>query len=85
MKFIKYLLLFLLIYLDPISIGYFKWAQIWKIIILLFLFLFIKKTKQNKLSKLYFLLAIISLINVFIFDNFINEFGIFIKNLLLQF
>lgn len=83
MKLIKYLLLFLLIYLDPVSIGFLKWAQIWKIIILILFFLTIKKTKQNKFSTLYFLLAISSLINVFVFNNFINEFAIFIKNLLL--
>jgi len=87
MKFIKYLLLFLLIYLDPFLIGGFKWAQIWKIIILVILFFYfsINKYKYNKFVSIYFLLAISSLFNASIFDSFIVEFGIFIKNLILPF
>jgi hypothetical protein len=87
MKFIKYLLLFLLIYLDPFLIGGFKWAQIWKIIILVILFFYfsINNYKYNKFVSIYFFLAISSLINASIFESFIGEFGIFIKNLILPF
>lgn len=85
MNFLKFLLFFLVIYFDPIEIQGFKWAQIWKCIILILIFIFVKTPKKSEFSKLYFFLAFSSFISLYTIDNFVYEFPVLIKNLILPF
>ena len=65
-------LLFFFLYMDPIYFGAFKWSQIWKVILMLFMisFLFVKKIKLNKIISTYIISSFFYIISPFLFDYF---------------
>ena len=62
-------LLFFLLYLDPIYFGTFKWSQIWKVILMLFMtgFLLSKKLKLNKIILIYIISSFFYIISPYFF------------------
>jgi hypothetical protein len=78
------ILLFFLIYLEPVYIGPVKWGQLWKGVFCLcaLLYVILKKVKAPKFVYLYYVIAFLSIFNTSIISYPIETLSVTLKILL---